>query len=118
MQGGVRAHPRGRRHRHEQRDSYVTIKEATSAGCNELLDIPIIEKSDARVRKRTEAPTLVSHIFGQPGARRLSAAAPDLWWKLGNGSRLRFCDAACAPSSETQIGLLLITVSFERMKSA
>ena len=78
MQGCVRAHPRGRRHRREQRDSYVTIKEATSAGCNELLDIPIIEKSDARVRNRTEAPTLVSHIFGQPGARRLSAAAPDL----------------------------------------
>jgi hypothetical protein len=38
----------------------------TSAGCNELLatqDIPIIEKSDVRVRKRTEAPTLVSHIL-------------------------------------------------------
>ena len=38
----------------------------TSAGCNELLAeqyIPIIEKSDVRVRKRTEAPTLVSHIL-------------------------------------------------------
>jgi len=38
----------------------------TSAGRNELLaaqDIPIIEKSDVRVRKRTEAPTLVSHIL-------------------------------------------------------
>jgi hypothetical protein len=37
-----------------------------SAGCNELLaaqDIPIIEKSDARVRKQTEAPTLVSNIL-------------------------------------------------------
>jgi hypothetical protein len=37
-----------------------------STGCNELLaaqDIPIIEKSDVRVRKRTEAPTLVSHIL-------------------------------------------------------
>ena len=37
-----------------------------SAGCNELLaaqGIPIIEKSDVRVRKRTEAPTLVCHIL-------------------------------------------------------
>jgi hypothetical protein len=49
-------------------DQHKNLKASsgTSAGCNELLaaqDIPIIEKSDVRVRKRTEAPTLVSHIL-------------------------------------------------------
>jgi phasin len=43
-----------------------------SAGCAELLaaqDIPIIEKSDVRVRKRTEAPTLVSHTLVRQAQR-------------------------------------------------
>jgi hypothetical protein len=49
-------------------DQHKNLKASsgTSAGCNELLaaqDIPIIEKSDVRVRKRTEAPTLVGHIL-------------------------------------------------------
>jgi len=49
-------------------DQHKNLKASsgTSAGCNELLaaqDIQIIEKSDVRVRKRTEAPTLVSHIL-------------------------------------------------------
>lgn len=38
----------------------------TRAGCNDLIaaqDIPIIKNSDVRVRKRTEAPALVSHIL-------------------------------------------------------
>ena len=76
-------------------------------------DIPIIEKSNMRVRKRTEAPTFVSHILGQAGARRLSAAAPD-----HGGSRGMVLDlcGTCA-SKGTHIGLPLITVSLERKKA-
>jgi len=74
-----------RRHRHELRDNCVTIRmpasclggraigtrtskasAAQAPAVTKLLaaqDIPMIEKSDVRVRKRTEAPTLVSHIL-------------------------------------------------------
>ncbi|MEO6781665.1 MAG: hypothetical protein ABI196_12280 [Bradyrhizobium sp.] len=44
----------------------------TGAGCNELLaaqEIPIIEKSDVRVRKRTEDPMLVNHILVRQAQR-------------------------------------------------
>src|ERR1700694_4755745 len=89
-------------------DQHKNLKASsgTSAGCNELLaaqDIPIIEKSDVRVRKRTEAPTLVSHIL----VRQARGGYPRqhlTWW-------------ICLGRSGTQIRLLLITVSLERMKT-
>jgi hypothetical protein len=93
---------------------------STSAGCNEPLaarDIPIIEKSDVRVRKRTEVPTLVSHIL----VRRVRGGYPRKHLTLvevGEWFSTPFLRCSrCPGRSGTQIGLLLITVSFERMKT-
>jgi hypothetical protein len=91
----------------------------TRAGCNDLIaaqDIPIIKNSDVRVRKRTEAPALVSHIL----VGRVRGGYPQqhpTTVEVGEWFSTPFMRAACLGSSGTQIGLLLITVSLERMKS-
>jgi|SRR5688572_27388384 hypothetical protein len=62
---------------------------------------PTIEKSGVRVRKRTEAPALVSHIL----IRQARGGHPP--------QHLR----EAASKLQTQIRLLLTTVPFERMKT-
>lgn len=73
----------------------------TSAGCNDLLaaqDIPIIKNSDVRVRKRTEAPALVSHILvkrvrGGYRQQHLPTVEVGEWFSTP------FMRAACAPEA-------------------
>jgi hypothetical protein len=90
------------------------------AGCDKLLpaqDIPIIEKFRCESQKANGSPGVSQPYLGQAGARRLSAAAPDHGGSRGMVLHAVYACSMCLGSSGTQVGLLLITVSLERIKA-
>jgi hypothetical protein len=114
---------RARRHSDGLRDNCVTTGMSGSwlGGTDLKNDLaatqdPIVKNSDMRVRKRTQAPALVSHIL----VRRVRGDYPRQHLttvESGNGSPRRLCVQHVPRKLRAQIGSLLITVSLERMKA-